>query len=235
MYKRQVQYNEVSDVAKKSYGADDNAIDPDWRVTNALIQYNYVHDCGEGFLLCGVAFNSGVIRYNLAQNCTRSYIHYSMGSGYFQIYNNVFYRSADAPENATNNFDPWGGGSAAYFNNVFYDGKGAGFNFSGGTSFAYHNNAYFGTAAPSKETNPILLAKEPFEGTAPSIERAGNFEKGVLLEANGLRPKQSSALIASGVNKDSNNISIDDGLAAKGTKFNFTPLAAMNDNKTWNN
>ncbi len=230
-----VQYNEVSDVAKKSYGADDNAIDPDWRVTNALIQYNYVHDCGEAFLLCGVAFNSGVIRYNLAQNCTRSYVHYSMGSGYFQIYNNVFYRSADAPDNATNNFDPWGGGSAAYFNNVFYDGKGAGFNFSGGTSFAYHNNAYFGTAAPSKETNPILLTEDPFEGKGPAIDRAGSFETGVLLEANGLRPKQAAPLIASGVNKDSNNISIEDGLKAKGTKFNFTPLAAMNANGSWNN
>lgn len=230
-----VQYNEVSDVAKKSYGADDNAIDPDWRVTNALIQYNYVHDCGEAFLLCGVAFNSGVIRYNLAQNCTRSYVHYSMGSGYFQIYNNVFYRSADAPENATDNLDPWGGGSAAYFNNVFYDGKGTGFNFSGGTSFAFHNNAYFGTAAPSKETNPIILTENPFEGTSPSIGRAGSFETGVLLEANGLRPQQTSPLIACGVNKDSNNISIDDGLKAAGTKFNFTPLAAMNANESWKN
>ena len=28
-----------------------------------------------------------------------------MGSGYFQTYNNVFYRSADG--NGTNNFDPW--------------------------------------------------------------------------------------------------------------------------------
>ncbi|MCI8638320.1 MAG: right-handed parallel beta-helix repeat-containing protein [Coprococcus sp.] len=90
-----VQYNEISDVVKKAHGADDNAIDPDWRVTNALIQYNYVHNCGEGFLLCGVAFNSDVFRYNLVQDCGRSYVHYSMGSGYFQLYNNVFYRSKD--------------------------------------------------------------------------------------------------------------------------------------------
>lgn len=34
-------------------------------MTNALIQYNYIHDTGEGLLLCGVEFNSGVIRYNL--------------------------------------------------------------------------------------------------------------------------------------------------------------------------
>ena len=54
-----VQYNEVSNVDKKGGGADDNAIDPDWRSTNALIQYNYIHDCGEGLLLCGVQYNSG--------------------------------------------------------------------------------------------------------------------------------------------------------------------------------
>ncbi len=217
-----VQYNEVSKVAKKGGGADDNAIDPDWRSTNALIQYNYIHDCGEGLLLCGVQFNSGVIRYNLIQDCGRSYIHYSMGSGYFQIYNNVFYRSADG--NGTNNFDPWGGGKASYFNNVFYDGKKQGFNFSGGTSFSYYNNAYYGTKAPSKESNPIILEEDPFEGGAPSIDRKGTLETGALLEANGLRPKMNSPLIAAGASKDANGISIDEGLKSKGTYFNFTPL-----------
>ena len=72
-----VQYNEISDVVKKGGGADDNAIDPDWRVTNSLIQYNYIHDAGEGFLLCGVHFNSGVIRYNLVQDCGRSCLLYT--------------------------------------------------------------------------------------------------------------------------------------------------------------
>lgn len=221
-----VQYNEVSDVVKKCGGADDNAIDPDWRVTNALIQYNYVHDCGEGFLLCGVQFNSGVIRYNLVQDCGRSYIHYSMGSGYFQLYNNVFYRSAEG--NGTNNFDPWGGGTATYFNNVFYDAKKAGFNFSGGTNFSYYNNAYYGVNPPSKEKNAIILEEEPFEGTAPSLDRKGNFATGVLLEANGLRPKQGSPLIAAGVVKDANGYSIEDGLQSRGSKFNFMPLVKAN-------
>lgn len=221
-----VQYNEVSDVVKKGGGADDNAIDPDWRVTNALIQYNYVHNAGEGFLLCGVQFNSGVVRYNLVQDCGRSYIHYSMGSGYFQIYNNVFYRSKDG--NGTSNFDPWGGGKAGYFNNVFYDGKGTGFNFSGGSSFSYNNNAYYGTKAPGKDANPIILTEDPFEGSAPSLERKGSFASGVLLEANGLRPKTESPLVAAGVTKDPNGISIEEGLKEKGGTFNFTPLASVN-------
>ena len=223
-----VQYNEVSNVAKKGGGADDNAIDPDWRSTNALIQYNYMHDCGEGLLLCGVQYNSGVIRYNLIQDCGRSYVHYSMGSGYFQIYNNVFYRSAEG--NGTNNFDPWGGGKVSYFNNVFYDGKKQGFVFSGGTSFSYYNNAYYGTNAPGKESNPIILTEDPFEGSAPSMDRKGSFESGVLLEANGLRPKSDSPLIAAGVTKDANGISIEEGLKSKGSYFNFTPLDAADTN-----
>lgn len=217
-----VQYNEISDIIHKGGGQDNNAIDPDWRVTNALIQYNYIHDAGEGFLLCGVEFNSGVIRYNLVQDCRSSYVHYSMGSGYFQIYNNIFYRSEDG--NGTNNFDPWGVGNVAYFNNVFYDGKKQGFNFSGGSSFAFDNNAYYGTAPTSKDKNPIVLTEDPFVGEAPSLERMGSFETGVLLEANGLRPKMNSPLIGAGVSKDPNGYSIDEGLKSKGTKFNFTPL-----------
>ncbi len=67
-------------------------------------------------------FNSGIIRYNLIQDCLYSYVHYSMGGGYFQFSNNVFYRSKDG--NGTSSFDPWGGGTASYVNNVFYDGKG---------------------------------------------------------------------------------------------------------------
>ena len=218
-----VQYNEVSDVIVKAHGADSNAIDPDWRVTNALIQYNYVHDCGEGFLLCGVQLNSGIIRYNLVQDCKASYVHYSMGSGYFQLYNNVFYRSADG--NGTSNFDPWGGGKVSYVNNVFYDGKKQGFNFSGGSSFAFDNNAYYGTAPTSKDQNAIVLTEDPFEGNAPSLDRKGNFESGPLLEANGLKPKKDSPLIAAGKTVDPLNNAIDDGLKSSGTNFNFTPAA----------
>ena len=219
-----VQYNDISNVRWKGGGQDANAIDPDWRATNILIQYNYIHDCGEGILLCGVAYNSGTIRYNLIQDCTSSYIHYSMGSGYFQISNNVFYRSKDG--NGTSNFDPWGGGTASYVNNVFYDGKGTGFGFSGGSSFSYYNNAYYGTAACSKDTNPIILTEDPFEKTAPAMSRVGTPSTGVLLEANGLIPKTSSGLVAAGADKDANGFALTEGMTGKGTKLNYTSLIA---------
>ena len=219
-----VQYNDISNVRWKGGGQDANAIDPDWRATNILIQYNYIHDCGEGFLLCGMRCNSGTIRYNLVQDCTSSYIHYSMGSGYFQISNNVFYRSKDG--NGTSNFDPWGGGTASYVNNIFYDGKGTGFGFSGGSSFSYYNNAYYGTAACSKDTNPIILTEDPFEKTAPAMSRVGTPSTGVLLEANGLIPKTSSGLVAAGADKDANGFALTEGMTGKGTKLNYTSLIA---------
>lgn len=219
-----VQYNDISNVRWKGGGQDANAIDPDWRATNILIQYNYIHDCGEGLLLCGMRCNSGTIRYNLVQDCTSSYIHYSMGGGYFQINNNVFYRSKDGY--GTSNFDPWGGGTASYVNNIFYDGKGTGFGFSGGSSFSYYNNAYYGTPACSKDSNPIVLTEDPFEGTAPAMSRKGTVSTGVLLEANGLIPKAASALIAAGANKDANGLPLTEGLTGRGSRLNYTSLMA---------
>ena len=219
-----VQYNDISNVRWKGGGQDANAIDPDWRATNILIQYNYIHDCGEGLLLCGMRCNSGTIRYNLIQDCTSSYIHYSMGGGYFQINNNVFYRSKDGY--GTSNFDPWGNGTASYVNNIFYDGKGTGFGFSSGSTFSYYNNAYYGTPACSKDTNPIVLTEDPFEGTAPDMKRVGTSATGVLLEANGLIPKISSGLVAAGANKDANGIALTEGMTGKGSKLNYTSLIA---------
>ena len=168
-------------------------------------------------------FNSGIIRYNLIQDCLYSYVHYSMGGGYFQFSNNVFYRSKDG--NGTSNFDPWGGGTASYVNNVFYDGKGTGFGFSGGTSFSYKNNAYYGTPACWKDSSPIMLSEDPFVGTAPSMSRLGNAATGALLEANGLMPKTGSALVAAGASTDATGTALTDGLFAKGSRFNFTSLA----------
>ena len=223
-----VQYNEISDVAIKAGGQDNNAIDPDWRTTNILIQYNYIHDCGEGFLLCGVRFNSGVIRYNLVQDVTKSYVHYYTGTGYFQIYNNMFYRSADN-EAATNNFDIYGNGSiCSYVNNVFYDAQGEGFNFEGATSSdarpSMANNAYYGTKYNTNDESAIILEKDAFQGTAPAMTRKGTFATGALLEANGLMPAAGSALYTSGVTADGKKISLDDGLLTSGSKFNFTSL-----------
>lgn len=226
-----IQYNEVTDIIHKGGGQDNNAIDPDWRVSNCLIQYNYIHNAGEGFLLCGMKFNTGIIRYNLVQDCTTSYVHYSMGSGHFQFYNNIFYNSKDG--NGTTNFDPWGGGSASYMNNIFYDGRGRNFSFSGGSGFVFDNNAYYGTSPTSKDSNPIILTEDPFVGEAPSMARKGSFASGVLLEANGLQLKEDSILIGAGKTADPKGYTIDEGLKGRGSIFNFTSLAEAVDKYGW--
>lgn len=97
--------------------------------------------------------------------------------------------------------------------------KKQGFNFSGGTSFVFDNNAYYGTAPTSKEKNPIILTEYPFVGEAPSLDRMGNFKTGVLLEANGLRVKGDSPQIGAGISTYPNGISIDDGLKSKGQRL----------------
>ena len=219
-----IQYNEVSDVQKKGGGADDNAIDPDWRATNILVQYNYVHDCGEGILLCGCQFNSGTVRYNLIQNITRwAYIHYSTGgNGKFLVHNNVFYRTTSA---SSKQFDGGsGGGIVSYTNNIFYDATGEGFAFRDCGN--YYNNAYYGTGYRSDEKNPIVLTADPFVGTAPSLDRKGDTATGVLLEANGLQIKPFSGLAETGATKDANGLSLTDGLSGKGTMLNYSSLAA---------
>lgn len=63
-----VQHNEVYGSRAKAGGADSNGIDPDRHVTNTIIQYNYVHDNGDGILVCGFAYNSVIIRYNLLKD-----------------------------------------------------------------------------------------------------------------------------------------------------------------------
>ena len=230
-----VQYNEVSDVILKSGGGDATGIDPDWRVTNALIQYNYIHDCGEGFLLCGMDYNTGIIRYNLLQDMDRAYLRYFVKSGYFQIYNNNFYRSKTGQ--GTNKFDWWslGSGTGIYMNNIMYDGKGEGFTFDSQSHFSYDNNAYYGTQAPAKDENALLLTESPFEGQAPDMKRKGDFTTGPLLEANGLKLKADSLLAGMGTVKDIyENLGLDRALEGESKWFDFSSLKKVNQ-ESWEN
>ena len=46
------QHNEVTGTTVKAGGGDSNGIDTDMGVTNAVVQYNYLHDNGMGYLSC---------------------------------------------------------------------------------------------------------------------------------------------------------------------------------------
>jgi hypothetical protein len=63
-----VQKNETFGTTKKAGGADYNGIDSDNSSTGTIIQYNYVHDNGDGILLCQFNFGDSIVRYNMLVN-----------------------------------------------------------------------------------------------------------------------------------------------------------------------
>jgi hypothetical protein len=66
-----IQNNETYGTVRKAGGADFNGIDADRATTKTVIQYNYVHNNGDGILLCQFAFGDSVVRYNLIVNNSR--------------------------------------------------------------------------------------------------------------------------------------------------------------------
>ncbi|MGO4757390.1 right-handed parallel beta-helix repeat-containing protein, partial [Streptomyces sp. 2MCAF27] len=66
-----IQRNEVYRTQAKAGGADSNGIDADKGTTRVVIQYNFVHDNGDGFLLCQFAFGDVVVRYNIVSGNSR--------------------------------------------------------------------------------------------------------------------------------------------------------------------
>ncbi|WP_246098001.1 right-handed parallel beta-helix repeat-containing protein [Streptomyces botrytidirepellens] len=66
-----IQRNEVYRTERKAGGADSNGIDADKGTTRVVIQYNFVHDNGDGILLCQFAFGDVVVRYNVLNGNSR--------------------------------------------------------------------------------------------------------------------------------------------------------------------
>ena len=80
----------------KAGGADSNGIDADRATTATIVQYNYVHDNGDGILICQFAFGDSIVRYNVLVNNSRHGINLHSDSGSTnQTYNNlVFYEGS---------------------------------------------------------------------------------------------------------------------------------------------
>lgn len=164
-----VQNNEVAELEKRVNAADSNGIDPDRGTTNVLVQGNYIHDSGEGILLCGFGFGSSVIRYNILQDVDRNYVNPHGDSGVNVIYNNLMYNTQKPlSKNTIGYFESSGTASSILraknphyvLNNVFVntraDVAGAQFRVAyPGVQFS--NNAYYGpqVAAPDGDQNAI--------------------------------------------------------------------------------
>jgi hypothetical protein len=94
-----VQHNEIMGTHHMGGSSDANGLDPDIGTTNQVFQYNYLHDNGDGILLCAcnssVQFGSAVVRYNVITGTDRWNINMSQTTGSVaDVYNNTFYNTA---------------------------------------------------------------------------------------------------------------------------------------------
>jgi len=149
-----VQKNEIYGTKRKAGGADYNGIDSDNSTTGSVIQYNYVHDNGDGILLCQFNFGDSIVRYNLLVNNSRytENLH-SDPAATNATYNNLFFAEGLGSASLVNTS---GDGSAlsasyAFSNNIFHTTRTADAARTG-PGVTYQHNLYSGLPAVAADT-----------------------------------------------------------------------------------
>ncbi|OCT15398.1 hypothetical protein A8709_15060 [Paenibacillus pectinilyticus] len=212
-----VQYNEIYDTTAKAGGADSNAIDPDKESTNILIQYNYIHDTGDGILLCGFTFGTATVRYNILKDAApaKRFLNPHGDKGTQLVYNNIFYNTRAGTDVTFVNSS---GGSAylndsdyfvKLYNNIFYNAAGGALKtvtIASGTGTTYDNNVYYGqnVAAPNGDAHAVL-GDPKFAGPAPTTK--GNATTGPILDMDVFRLLSGSSAIGNGLDGVGMNLS----------------------------
>jgi parallel beta-helix repeat protein len=180
-----VQNNELAELEGRTGAADSNAIDPDRGTTNALIQGNYIHNSGEGILLCGFGFGSSVVRYNIIEDIDRNYVNPHGDSGVNVVYNNLFYNTVKPLKNNTVGFFESSGTASSILraqnahyilNNVFVNARAdvAGAQFRAAyPGVTFSNNAYSGPQVLAATTDPAPITADPMLGGNPAARVAG--------------------------------------------------------------
>lgn len=170
------QYNEVYNTIKKMGGADNNGIDCDQQTSNCLVQYNYLYNNGDGFLLCGWnTFSTAIWRYNIIRNSGASDNFFALYStkGYNCLHNNLLYST----NNATIFVGRPGGfivdyaaNPHYYYNNIFYSNStGAAPAIYNGTYSFYSNNSFYGPkVTPVSEDTSAVTENPGFAGNFTS-------------------------------------------------------------------
>jgi hypothetical protein len=191
-----VQYNETFGTVRKANGADFNGIDADRATTAMIIQYNYIHDNGDGILLAQFAFGDSIIRYNLIVNNSRNGVNlHSDSSSNNQTYNNLFFidgiRTGDLTAtsgNADQLVAPY-----VIRNNIFHSTLAAAQVVTGG-GVSYANNLFDGVAA---------LGTTPRTGAAMFVNSAvrpsGGPAGSALSMLTGFQLRAGSPALNSGV------------------------------------
>ncbi|WP_197973918.1 right-handed parallel beta-helix repeat-containing protein [Streptomyces sp. Z423-1] len=152
-----VQHNEIMGTHHMGGSADANGLDPDIGTTNQLFQYNYLHDNGDGILLCAcnssVRFGSAVVRYNVVTGSERWNLHMSQTTGSVaEVYNNTFVNT-----NSSTMVSGGVSGRVTLTNNLFVTGN-SNPEFNKQTTVIYNNNGYSSDWAsrPTTDTKAVI-------------------------------------------------------------------------------
>jgi hypothetical protein len=168
-----VELNEVSGVHQhyiNGGGIDHAGIDTDIQSSNVVVQYNYVHDNGEGIIVdsFGWGFNNAV-RYNLVVNnnigpegkgdslIPGDQVRVAAENGTTYVYGNTIYSTShDLPIMGFNQPKTSGDIATYYIEDNVFDGGSAAW--PGGSAMVVHFNAndYFGNGKPPAGANALL-------------------------------------------------------------------------------
>lgn len=247
-----IQNNDISGARPKPSAQDSNAIDPDRNTTNVVIQYNYIHNNGDGIMTCGFAYNSAVIRYNLFKDNTGLWLHDYVKRGWMQAYNNIFYNTL--PQETNNQDDALnndnlhvlrflnsntGHGSSdtdtwLIANNVFFNTNDKIYKVLWGAdsdSNKLENNAYYGPAMTAAPNDKKAITKDPlFANDTPKIPDSGSSIEQRTKNFDFFKLQSNSPLIHAGtvVTTDPTQFSMSvNGLDYAGVSVGDTPDIGM--------
>jgi hypothetical protein len=189
-----IQYNEVYETQQKAGGADSNGIDPDKGTTKQLIQYNYLHDNGDGVLICQFVFGDAVIRNNVIVDNKRYpiYLH-SDRAAKAQVYNNTIV-------NRVSNYLIYGYGSslAATYdirNNIIHSTKPFA-TLTTSSTIDYENNLYSGAQLTVPDTDTAALVGDAMFTNTAATGPYGTAQTGPqLATANGFSVQSGSKAV----------------------------------------
>ncbi len=176
-----IQYNESSFVLGQM---DAQGFDADYNTQNTIIQYNYSHDNGGGFvMMCApggakppdvIGNDNTIVRYNISQNDGFRTFTLSGATRNSQIYNNTIYIGKD--DNPILFFCwNWGGiwpDTTLFANNIFYADGHPTSAIGGATKTTFENNAYFGNVTPDQADTHAVTAN-------PKLISPGSASNGV--------------------------------------------------------
>ncbi|MFE9062214.1 right-handed parallel beta-helix repeat-containing protein [Streptomyces violaceusniger] len=192
-----IQRNEVYRTEQKAGGADSNGIDADKGTTRVRIQYNFVHDNGDGILLCQFSFGDVVVRYNILSGNSRYplYLHSDRAAS-AEVYNNTVH-------NPASRYLVYGYGSSL---NARYDLHDNAFSsavadasLTTSPTIRYANNFYGGAPLPVPAADTTARTGDPLFVNPAVSGPYGTADSGPRLRtALGFAPRPGSPLIGTG-------------------------------------